>query len=66
MAVNLFTQIFSQAKKADTSVESKNEQYLLVVRVKYGLSLTDGTDSSIRGYDLIKVSVSSGKVVDDL
>lgn len=39
---------------------------LLVVRVKYGLSLTDGTDSSMSGYDLMKVSVSSGKVVDDL
>ncbi|KAF3839138.1 hypothetical protein F7725_017855 [Dissostichus mawsoni] len=25
-----------------------------------------GTDSSISGYDLMKVSVSSGKVVDDL
>lgn len=37
-----------------------------MVRVKKGLSLTDGTDSSINGYDLMKVSVSSGKVVDDL
>ncbi|KAF3839198.1 hypothetical protein F7725_017915 [Dissostichus mawsoni] len=28
--------------------------------------LQEGTDSSISGYDLMKVSVSSGKVVDDL
>lgn len=40
--------------------------YLLVVRVKYGLSLTDGTDSSMSGNVLMKVRVSSGKVVDDL
>lgn len=37
-----------------------------MVRVKYGRSSTDGTDSSMSGKVLMKVSVSSGKVVDDL
>lgn len=40
--------------------------YLLVVRVKQGRLLTDGTASSISGYDLLNVRVSSGKFVEDL
>lgn len=36
------------------------------MRVKYGLSSTDGTDWSMSGNVLMKVRVSSGKVVDDL
>lgn len=28
--------------------------------------MTEGTDSSMSGYDLMKVKVSSGKVVEDL
>lgn len=33
---------------------------LLEVLVKQGRSLTEGTASSIRGYDLMNVSISSG------
>lgn len=48
------------------SVWAEGRAYLLVVRVKYGLSLTDGTDSSMSGNVLMNVRVSSGKVVEDL
>lgn len=40
--------------------------YLLDVLVKQGRSFTEGTASSISGYDLINVSISSGNWTDDL
>lgn len=40
--------------------------YLLEVLVKQGRSLTEGTASSIRGYVLMKVSISSGNWTEDL